>query len=111
VAEIASSKNAARKNYDSDQYTPYFRIYTNGSGLHNRITVSTISYNAIQIYVLNTIDDAQVYHSELAGIKQTTRILLKDLTNPNNLTPKTAVIYSDNQAALRALMKENPTKN
>jgi hypothetical protein len=52
-----------------------------------------------------------VYYGELAGIEQATRILLKNLTNPNNLTPKTAVIYFDNQAALRALMKKNPTKN
>jgi hypothetical protein len=57
------------------------------------------------------MDDAQVYHSELAGIEQATRMFLKDLTDPNDPTLKTAVIYFDNQAALRALTKEDPTKD
>jgi hypothetical protein len=92
VAEIASSKDAARKNHDCDPYTPYLRVYTDGSGLHNRITASAISHNAAQTCALDTMDDAQVYHGELAGIEQATRMLLKDLTNPNDLTSKTAVI-------------------
>ncbi len=38
-------------------------------------------------------------------------MLLKDLMDPNNPTLRTAVIYSDNQAALRALVKGDPTKD
>jgi hypothetical protein len=58
VAEIASSKDAARKDHDSDPYTLYLRVYTNGSGLHNRITASAISYNAAQTCALSTMNDA-----------------------------------------------------
>jgi ribonuclease HI len=38
-------------------------------------------------------------------------MLLKDLTVPNDPVPKTAVIYTDNQATLRAPAKEDPIKD
>jgi len=111
TAEIANSKDTARMNHDNDSHALRLRVYTDGSGLNDRITASAVSHNAAQTCTLGTKDDAQVYHGELAGIEQATRMLLKDLTDPSDPTPKTAVIYTDNQAALRALVKGDPTKD
>jgi ribonuclease HI len=57
------------------------------------------------------MDDAQVYHGEIAGIEQATRMLLDNTTGPDQPPKGTAVIYTDNQATIRALIKGDPTKD
>jgi ribonuclease HI len=86
-------------------------VYTDGSGLNNRITASAISYNASYSGILGTMDDAQVYHGEIAGIEQATRIFLDSTTGTDQPPKGTAVIYTDNQAAIRALAKGDPVKD
>jgi hypothetical protein len=108
---VAGSKDEARRNHNSDTHRLRLRIYTNDSGLNNRITASAISYNASHSEILGTIDDAQVYHGEFAGIEQATRIFLDNTISTNQPLKETAVIYIDNQAAIRALTKEDPIKD
>jgi hypothetical protein len=93
---VAGSKDEARRDYNSDSYKLRLRIYTDGSGLNNRITTSAISYNALHSEILGTIDDAQVYHGEIAGIEQTTRIFFDNITGTDQLFKGTAIIYTDN---------------
>jgi hypothetical protein len=72
-----------------------------------------VGYNSSRTRALGTTDDAQVYHGEVAGIEHALRMLLEgtlnEATHPAH--PRTAVIYSDNQAALRTLAKGDPLKN
>jgi hypothetical protein len=45
IAEIASSKDSARMNYDSDSHILRLRVYTDSNSLNNRITISVVNYN------------------------------------------------------------------
>jgi hypothetical protein len=93
---VAGSKDEARRGHNSDSYRLRLRIYIDGSGLNNRITASAINYNASHSEILSTMDDAQVYHDEIAKIKQAIRILLDSTISTDQPSKKTAVIYIDN---------------
>jgi hypothetical protein len=67
--DVTGSKDEARRSYDNNLYKLRLRMYTDGSGLNNRIIRSAISYNASHLGILSIIDDAQIYHSEIASIK------------------------------------------
>jgi hypothetical protein len=109
--DVAGSKDKARRDHDSDPHRLRLRIYIDGSGLNNKITTFAISYDISYSEILSTINDAQMYHGEIAEIEQVTRILL-DSTRGTDQPPKEiAVIYIDNQAAIRALAKGDPVKD
>ena len=108
---MASSKNEARRGHDRDSQEPRLRVYTDGSGLNDRITAAAIGYNSSQTGILGTTDDAQVYHGEIAAIEQATRLLLNSTANLDPLRERTAVIYTNNQAAIRTLAKGDPVKD
>jgi ribonuclease HI len=109
--DVAGSKDEARRGHNSDSHKLRLRIYTDGSGLNNKITTSAISYNASHSGILSTINDAQMYHGEIADIKQAIRIFFDNTTGTDQLSKKTAIIYTDNQTTIRALAKEDPVKD
>jgi hypothetical protein len=93
---VAGSKDEARRGHDSDSYKLRFRMYTDGSGLNNRIIISAISHNASHSGILGTMDDAQVYHGEIAEIKQAIRIFLDSTIGTDQPPKETAIIYINN---------------
>jgi ribonuclease HI len=109
--DVAGSKDEVRRNHNSNSYKLRLQIYTDDNNLNNRITASAISYDILHSEILGTIDDAQIYHGEIAGIKQATRILLDSIKGTDQPPKETAVIYTDNQAAIRALAKGDPVKD
>jgi hypothetical protein len=104
--EIASSKENATSLHTGDPHAPSLRLYTDGSGLNDRIATAAVGSNFHQTAVLGTAGDAQVFHGELAGIDLALHLLINRI--PESIDPSTSVIYSDSQAALRFLRKGNP---
>jgi hypothetical protein len=105
--EIATSKGKAAMLHASDPHAPSLRLYTDGSGLNDRISTAAVGSNYHQALLLGTTSDAQVFHGELAGID----LALHLLTNrtPASMDSSTSVIYSDSQAALLFLQKGDPS--
>src|SRR5271154_6800580 len=110
--DIAGSKDEVRKRHDCDPHEPRLQVYTDGSGLNDRITASAVDCNSFQSIILGTAGDAQVYHGEVAGIEQAFSMPLED--TPNEIAhpaqPRTAVIYNRQKtAALDAVFDVVPT--
>jgi ribosomal protein L28 len=94
--DVTGSKNEARRNYNNNLYKFRLRIYIDDSNLNNRITTSAISYDTLHSEILSTIDNAQMYHSEIVKIKQTICIFLDSIRGTDQLFKETAIIYIDN---------------
>jgi ribonuclease HI len=105
--EIAKTKEEAIRLHASDSYDPIWRIYTDGSGLNNRISTAAVGCDFHYAALLGTISDAQVFHGELAGIDLGLRQLSQQASASS--TETTAMVYSDSQAALEFLQKGDPT--
>jgi ribonuclease HI/exonuclease III len=99
---ISESKNRAIIQHKNDSRTAVKRIYADGSGINERIAAAAVAPNYRTTVVLGYTGDAHVYHAELAGISQALQIEAKSDSN----LPVT--IYSDSQAALKAIKKADP---
>jgi ribonuclease HI len=100
--EIAKTKEDAIKLHDSEARENTLRVYSDGSGLNDRITAAAVGSHKRISKVLGTISDLQVYHGELAGIQLALQLLPNTRDNHTETT-RVATIYTDNQAALLSL--------
>ncbi|KAJ5544111.1 reverse transcriptase [Penicillium frequentans] len=77
--------------------------YTDGSGAANGVGASATTSRGDAITVLGTLETHTVYAAELEGIRLALQSFLRGDGNRNtDQTPRTATIFTDNQAAIRA---------
>ena len=81
-------------------------IYTNGSYINERITAAAVAPNYLSTLTLGSGGDAQAYHAELTGIANA--LQTEADSTISHLTDRSIVVYSDSQAALKAIKKADP---
>jgi hypothetical protein len=91
--EIASSKAKAILLHANDSNVPYLRLYTDGNGQNNRISIAAVGNYYHQTYILGTISDAQIFYGELAGVNLALNLLLGRILSC--IEKSISVIYSD----------------
>jgi hypothetical protein len=87
--KIALFKEETEKHHATDEHITHIRIYTDGSGLNNRVTTTAVTpynYTATQ---LGCTGDTQMYHGKLLKIALT----LQQETSSDKTNSIT--IYSD----------------
>jgi ribonuclease HI len=111
--EIATSKEEAIRQHDNDRGLPALRVYTDGSGLQGQTTSAAVGAYASRGRRLGNWMEASVYHGELDGIALAMDHLIETTENQQRDTGSmaTAVIYSDNQAALKTLRRADTPAN
>ena len=87
---------------DIAQDDPSLKVFTDGSGMNNHISTSTILYRngrcrASLWYKLGPISHHTVYKREATGILLTTKLIL------NKSHAQSVIIYSDNRALILAV--------
>ena len=111
AVEIAPSKEEAVRLHDSDTHGTRLRVYCDGSGINGRITAAAVADFSESSSIVGSLDDAQVYHGEFEGIAHALRMLVARTAHEApgaQLAIRSAVIYVDNQAVLKALNKGDP---
>ncbi|KAJ5993178.1 hypothetical protein N7451_008902 [Penicillium sp. IBT 35674x] len=77
--------------------------YTDGSGTTHGVGASATTSRGDAITVLGTLETHTVYAAELEGIRLALQLFLRGDGKRNaDQTPRTATIFTDNQAAIRA---------
>jgi ribonuclease HI len=111
--EIAASKEEAIRQHENDREPPALRVYTDGSGFQGQITSAAVGAHASRGRRLGNWTEASVYHGELDGIALAMDHLIEMTENQQRDTESiaTAVIYTDNQAALKTLRRADTPAN
>jgi hypothetical protein len=65
---IAPSKEEAEKHHEANKYTTRRRIYTDGSGLNNRVTAAAVTPYSYTVSQLKYTGNIQIYHRKLLNI-------------------------------------------
>jgi ribonuclease HI len=107
VTHIDNSAEEAIKRHDTtDSQT--LRVYTDGSGIDGHVGAAAVVLNMPVVDVLakrteymGTTTTSTVYAAELRGIGLGLQMILDVQTKTN--TPSQCVIFTDNQAAIRAM--------
>jgi ribonuclease HI len=78
------------------------RVFTDGSGIDGRLGAAAATEDNATLTSMGYTDDAQVYHAELVGVLNALHMLLTG-------NYRQALILSDSQAGLKAIVKANPS--